>query len=73
MIRPGGLAAAMVMHVSEMSNPILVCIREGMCIIGSTIGILKGVKGNCKEHIYCAWVVRYSPQIKESLPNHIIL
>jgi hypothetical protein len=46
MIRPGNLAAAMVIHVLEMSNPILVCIREGSRIIGSTIGSCKGVKGN---------------------------
>ena len=63
----------MVIHVLEMSNLILVCIREGSCIIGSTIGNLKGVKGNCKECIYCARVVRCSPQIKESLTNNIIL
>ena len=24
-------------------------------------------------HIYCAWVARFSPQIKESLTNNIIL
>jgi hypothetical protein len=73
MIRPGSLAAAMVIHVLEMSNLIHVCIIEGLHIIGSAIGNLKGVKGNCKEWIYCAWVVRCSPQIKESLPNNIIL
>jgi hypothetical protein len=46
MIRPGGLAAAMVIHVLEMGNTIFVCIREGLCIIGSAIGNLKGAKGN---------------------------
>jgi hypothetical protein len=46
MMRPGGLAAAMVIHVSELSNPILVCIREGSRIRGSTIGNCKGVKGD---------------------------
>ena len=61
MIRPGSLAVAMVIHVSELSNPILVCIREGSCIIGSTVSNLKGVKGNCKECVYCARVVGFSP------------
>jgi hypothetical protein len=43
MIRPGGLAAAMVINVSELSNLILVCIREGSGIRGSDIGNCKGV------------------------------
>jgi hypothetical protein len=38
MIRPGGLAVAMVVHVLELCNPILVCIGEGSGIRGSTIG-----------------------------------
>jgi hypothetical protein len=31
------------------------------------------MKGNCKECVYCAQVVRCSPQIKESLLNNITL
>jgi hypothetical protein len=52
---------------------LLVCIREGSHITSSTIGNLKGVKGNCEECIHCAWVVGCSPQIKESLPNNFTL
>jgi hypothetical protein len=73
MISPGGLAVAMVIHVSELCNPILVCIREGLCIRGSAIGNGKGVKGDCSEHVDCAPVAGFSPQIKESLTNNIIL
>jgi hypothetical protein len=73
MIRPGGLTAAMVIHVLEMSDLILVCIGEGSCNTGYTISNLKGMKGNCKECVYCAQVVRCSPQIKESLLNNITL
>ena len=47
MIRPVGLAVAMVIHVLELCNLILVCIREGLCIRGSAIGNGKGVKGDC--------------------------
>ncbi len=43
MTRSGSLAAAMVIHVLEMSNLILVYIREGLHIIGSTIGNCKGM------------------------------
>jgi hypothetical protein len=46
MIRPGGLAVAMVIHVLELCNPILVRIREGSHIIGSAIGNGKGVNGD---------------------------
>jgi hypothetical protein len=72
-IRQGGLAVAMVIHVLELSNPILVCIREGSRIIGSAIGNGKGVKGNCKELVCCTRVVKLSPQITEGLMNNIIL
>jgi hypothetical protein len=44
MIRPGGLAAAMVIHVLEMSNLILVFIRERSHIGGSAIVNGEGVK-----------------------------
>jgi hypothetical protein len=46
MIRPGSLAVATVIHVSELCNPILVCIREGLHSRGSTIGNCKGLNGN---------------------------
>jgi hypothetical protein len=46
-IRPGGLAVAMDIHISELCNPILVCIREGLHMRGSAIGNGKGVKGDC--------------------------
>ena len=46
MIRPGSLAVAMVIHVLELCNPILVCIRERLHIRGSAIGNCKGVKGD---------------------------
>jgi hypothetical protein len=46
MIRPGSLAAAMVINVLEMSHLILVCIREGSPIGGSGAGNGKGVKGD---------------------------
>jgi hypothetical protein len=73
-IRPGSLAVAMVIHVSELSNPILVCItREGSCIISPAIDNQKEVKGNHKECIYHEWVVRFFLRIKESLTNNIIL
>jgi hypothetical protein len=42
MIRPGSLAVAMVIHVSEPCNPILVCIREGLPSRGSTVCNCKG-------------------------------
>jgi hypothetical protein len=45
MIRPGSLAVATFIHVSELCNLILVCIREGSHIGGSTISNGKGVKG----------------------------
>jgi hypothetical protein len=64
----------MVIHVLEMRNPTLVCIREEKCIIGSAVGnLVKGVKENCKKHVYHAWVFRCSPQMKESLTHTIIL
>jgi hypothetical protein len=47
----------MVIHVSELSNPILVWIREGSCIIHSAISNLKGAKGNCKECISVCWML----------------
>jgi hypothetical protein len=48
MIRPGGLAVAMVIHVSELCNPILACITERLHMGGSAIlGNGKGVKGDC--------------------------
>jgi hypothetical protein len=47
MIRPGGFAVAKVIHVLELCNLILVCIREGSRIRGSAIGNGKGVKGDC--------------------------
>jgi hypothetical protein len=43
-IRSGGLAVAMVIHVSELCNPILVWIREGLHIGGSAIFNCEGVK-----------------------------
>jgi hypothetical protein len=74
MIGPGSLVAAMVIHVLEMSNPILVCIWEGSRITASAIiSNLKWMKGSCEECIYHARVVRCSPKIKESLPNNITL
>jgi hypothetical protein len=45
-IRPGSLAVAIVIHVSELCNLILVCIREGSCIGGSIVANGKGVKGD---------------------------
>jgi hypothetical protein len=73
MIRPGGLAVAMVIHVLELCNLILVCIREGLNIGGSAVGNGKGVKGDHSEHIDGALVARFFPQIKEGLTNSIIL
>jgi hypothetical protein len=45
-IRPGSLAVATVIYVSQLCNPSLVCIREGLCSWDSAIGNGKGVKGN---------------------------
>jgi hypothetical protein len=61
MIRPGSLAVAMVIHILELCNLILVCIREGLQSRGSIVGNCKGVKGNCYECIDCAWVAGLFP------------
>jgi hypothetical protein len=45
-IRPGGLAVAIVIYVLEQCNLILVCIREGSCIVCAAIGNCEGVKGD---------------------------
>ena len=60
MIRQGSLVVATVIHISELSNRILVCITEGSHIVRSTVSNLKGVKGNCNESVYCVGVVGFS-------------
>jgi hypothetical protein len=50
MIRPGSLAVAMVIHVSELCNPILVCIIEGSHSKGSTVGNCKGTRGHLEKY-----------------------
>jgi hypothetical protein len=46
MIRSGHLAVKTVIHVSELSNLIFVCIREGLQIGSSAVGNGEGVKGD---------------------------
>jgi hypothetical protein len=72
-IRQGSLVVATVIHISELNNLILVCIREGSHIISSTVSNLKGMIWNCNESVYCVGVVGFSSWIKESLMNNIIL
>jgi hypothetical protein len=72
-IRTGSLALAMVIHVLELCNLVCVSIWERLHMWGSAIGSCKGVKEKHEERIYCAQVSGFSPQIKESLTNNIII
>ncbi len=54
MIRPCSVAVATVIHVLELSNLILVCIRELLHIIDSAIGKTIRVSGEpLGVHILC--------------------